>query len=37
MAPQSELEAYLNFVADRLDLRKDIQLGTKVTAMAFDP
>jgi cation diffusion facilitator CzcD-associated flavoprotein CzcO len=35
MAPQSELEAYLNFVADRLDLRKDIQLGTKVTAMAF--
>src|SRR6201996_8768666 len=36
MAPQPELEAYLNFVADRLDLRRDIQLETKVTAMAWD-
>ncbi len=36
MAPQPELEAYLNFVADRLDLRRDIQLETKVTALTFD-
>jgi cation diffusion facilitator CzcD-associated flavoprotein CzcO len=33
---QPEIEAYLNFVADRLDLRKDIQLGAMVTAMDFD-
>ena len=26
-APQPELEAYLNFVADRLDLRRDISSG----------
>lgn len=33
---QAEIEAYLNFVADRLDLRRDIQLDTAVTAMTFD-
>ena len=27
---------YLNFVADRLDLRRDIQLSTRVTGAAFD-
>lgn len=36
MPAQPEVEAYLNFVADRLDLRRDIRFGTKVTAMAFD-
>lgn len=33
---QPEVEAYLNFVADRLDLRRDIQFDTKVVAMTFD-
>jgi len=33
---QPELEAYANHVADRFDLRRDIQLGTRVTAMRFD-
>ena len=36
MPAQPEIEAYLNFVADRLDLRRDIQFGTKVVAMVFD-
>ncbi|HET6735930.1 flavin-containing monooxygenase [Mycobacterium sp.] len=36
MPTQPEIEAYLNFVADRLDLRRDIQFGTKVVAMTFD-
>jgi cation diffusion facilitator CzcD-associated flavoprotein CzcO len=36
MPGQAEIEAYLNFVADRLDLRRDIQFGTEVTAMTFD-
>jgi cation diffusion facilitator CzcD-associated flavoprotein CzcO len=36
MPAQPEVEDYLNFVADRLDLRRDIQFGTKVTAMTFD-
>src|ERR1700722_4569684 len=36
MSAQPEIEAYLNFVADRLDLRRDIQFHTKVIAMAFD-
>jgi cation diffusion facilitator CzcD-associated flavoprotein CzcO len=36
MPAQLEVEAYLNFVADRLDLRRDIQFGTKVVAMTFD-
>jgi cyclohexanone monooxygenase len=33
---QPELLRYLNFVADRLDLRPHIQFNTKVTAAAFD-
>jgi cation diffusion facilitator CzcD-associated flavoprotein CzcO len=36
MPAQPEIEAYLNFVADRLDLRRDIQFGTTVVAMTFD-
>jgi cation diffusion facilitator CzcD-associated flavoprotein CzcO len=36
MPAQPEVEAYLNFVADRLDLRRHIQFGTKVIAMTFD-
>jgi cation diffusion facilitator CzcD-associated flavoprotein CzcO len=36
MPAQAEIEAYLNFVADRLDLRRDIDFDTKVVAMAFD-
>ncbi|OBK49683.1 NAD(P)/FAD-dependent oxidoreductase [Mycobacterium sp. 1081908.1] len=33
---QPEIEAYLNFVADRLDLRRDIQFDAEVVAMTFD-
>ncbi len=36
MPAQPEVEAYLNFVADRLDLRRDIQFDTKVVGMDFD-
>jgi cation diffusion facilitator CzcD-associated flavoprotein CzcO len=36
MPAQPEIEAYLNFVADRLDLRRDIQFDTEVVAMTFD-
>jgi cation diffusion facilitator CzcD-associated flavoprotein CzcO len=36
MPAQPEIEAYLNFVADRLDLRRDIRFNTKVIAMTFD-
>src|ERR1700710_1326912 len=36
MPAQPEVEAYLNFVADRLDLRRDIRFDTRVVAMAFD-
>jgi cation diffusion facilitator CzcD-associated flavoprotein CzcO len=36
MPAQPEVEEYLNFVADRLDLRRDIQFGTKVVGMSFD-
>src|SRR6516165_9179655 len=35
MPAQPEIEAYLNFVADRLDLRRDIEFGTEVVAMTF--
>jgi len=34
---QPSVLAYLNFVADRLDLRRDIQLQTRVTAAQYDP
>lgn len=33
---QPEIERYLNFVADRLDLRRDIRFGVDVTGMRFD-
>ena len=36
MPAQAEIEAYLNFVADRLDLRRDIRFGANVVAMTFD-
>lgn len=36
MPRQPEIESYLNFVADRLDLRRDIRFHTEVTEMAFD-
>jgi cation diffusion facilitator CzcD-associated flavoprotein CzcO len=36
MPAQGEIERYLNFVADRLELRRDVQLETAVTAMTFD-
>ncbi|BBX03544.1 cyclohexanone monooxygenase [Mycolicibacterium moriokaense] len=36
MPAQPEIEAYLNFVADKLDLRRDIRFNTKVVAMTFD-
>ena len=35
-AAQPELLAYLNHVADRFDLRRDIQLETRVLSAAFD-
>lgn len=35
-AMQPEILAYANFVADRLDLRRDISFGTRVTAAAYD-
>lgn len=33
---QGEIEQYLNFVADRLDLRRDIRFGVEVRTMHFD-
>jgi cation diffusion facilitator CzcD-associated flavoprotein CzcO len=36
MPAQPEIEAYLNFVADRLDLRRDIQLSTRIVSMTYD-
>ncbi len=35
-APQPEILAYLEHVADRFDLRPDIRLGTRVTAATWD-
>jgi cation diffusion facilitator CzcD-associated flavoprotein CzcO len=35
-AGQPELQRYFDFVADTLDLRKDILFNTKVTAAAYD-
>src|SRR6185436_19226666 len=35
-AAQPEILRYLEHVADRFDLRRDIQLGTRVSAAAFD-
>jgi cyclohexanone monooxygenase len=36
MPAQPEIEGYLNFVADKLALRRDIRFNTEVIAMAFD-
>jgi cation diffusion facilitator CzcD-associated flavoprotein CzcO len=33
---QAEIEAYLNFVADRLDLRRHIRFGSDVVGMSFE-
>src|SRR4051794_27421828 len=35
-ASQAEILRYLNYVADRFDLRRDIQLNTRVSAASFD-
>jgi len=35
-ASQPELLKYFNFVADRFDLRKDIQLNTRINSIIFD-
>jgi len=35
-AAQPEIERYLNHIADRYDLRRDIRLSTGVSAMTFD-
>tara|TARA_R110002096_G_scaffold53317_2_gene138604 strand:- start:2000 stop:3697 length:1698 start_codon:yes stop_codon:yes gene_type:complete len=35
-APQTEILAYANHVADRFDLRRDIQFETQVRSAAFD-
>ncbi|MCC0042713.1 MAG: NAD(P)/FAD-dependent oxidoreductase [Rhodobiaceae bacterium] len=35
-SPQGETLRYLNFVADKFDLRKHMQFGCKVVAMHFD-
>ena len=35
-APQPEILAYANHVADRFDLRRDIRFDTRVTAATFD-
>jgi acetone monooxygenase (methyl acetate-forming) len=34
---QPETERYLNYVADKFDLRRDIQFNTRVSAANFDP
>lgn len=34
-APQPEILRYINFVADKLNLRRDVQLDTRVTAATF--
>ncbi len=36
MPAQEEVERYLNHVADRFDLRRDIELETRVTSATFD-
>ena len=33
---REETERYLNFVADKFDLREDIQFNTRVTAATYD-
>ncbi|MGD9932081.1 MAG: flavin-containing monooxygenase [Dehalococcoidia bacterium] len=36
MAPQPEIELYMNHVADRFDLRRDIRFSTRVTNVNWD-
>ena len=36
MAGQPEIESYLNYTADKFDLRKDIKFNTKVTDAVYD-
>ena len=36
MPSQPEVERYLNYVCDRLDLRRDIQFETRVEAADWD-
>jgi cation diffusion facilitator CzcD-associated flavoprotein CzcO len=36
MPAREEIEEYLNHVVDRFDLRRDIELSTRVTAATFD-
>ena len=36
MPAQPEVEAYLNFVCDKLDLRRDIEFSTKVNSLVYD-
>jgi cyclohexanone monooxygenase len=36
MPSQPEVEAYLNWVCDKLELRRDIEFSTKVTSLAWD-
>jgi cation diffusion facilitator CzcD-associated flavoprotein CzcO len=33
---QPETERYLNYVADKFDLRRDIQFGSRVTGAVYD-
>src|SRR5690606_31253845 len=35
-AKQNEIQGYISFAADRLDLRKDIRFNTRVKAATFD-
>jgi cyclohexanone monooxygenase len=35
-APQPEILRYINFIADRLDLRRDIELNARVAKATFD-
>ncbi len=35
-APQPETLRYLNFVADKFDLRRDIRFGTRITRAVYD-
>ena len=35
-APQPETERYLNYVADKFDLRRDIRFGARITAATYD-
>ena len=36
-APQPETLRYLNFVADKFDLRRDIKFNTRVASAIYDP